>query len=626
MPVFNGYHYEPLSADNEIRLIELKPARREEAPLKCSITQHRHSVRKDDCFAISYVWGEPEFSRNLEITGDGDVSYLRITPNLDVLLRYLRKLRTLRHFWIDAICLNQADEMEKAHQIPIMGRIFGEAKGVHIWLGPDDILTTKLFTFFRCISQLPEVEKMKMAQSIVDVMLKIFGNTGTAMHCLFDFFERAWFSRRWIIQEARLAREATVHCGNCSIPLPVLSSAATRFQSLDMSSYPIKMMANLNSPASNSTILELLWTFQEARCLEPKDRVAALFDLSQNNYGFYLDYTVHWTEMYKQIALSALRNGDNETKLQLMLHLFEFGAVHAPFNVDYPSWVPDWSNTRRRDLPYHSPINTMDTYEPYPTSPGYPSKATLTLHHDTLNVHWNASISGSQVWQVTYVTRFDSPIHTEDLKTQGVKNLLLEFFPSASTSIFPILAVSALFEHIGQLCYPNQHLRLKSSPWDDFIVNIIQQLPKMFHTKVLDTLRQTSRLLDDFCIFKMKSIGSRYQDSVGYGVSSQQLQPGDTMIPLWNMIWEHELGLSRIKEYKYLRTKTMLAVRPTQRQSPQQSTVILDKEDSVETSQIVGWAVCVLLKHESACECDLSVDTMWDDDSSGEQECSIRLI
>ncbi|KAI1214693.1 heterokaryon incompatibility protein-domain-containing protein [Annulohypoxylon truncatum] len=326
MPVFNGYHYEPLSAGDEIRLIELNPARREEAPLKCSIIQRRLSVQKESYFAISYVWGEPEFSRNLEIRDDGDVSYLRITPNVDALLRRLRKLKVLRYLWIDAICLNQADEIEKAHQIPVMGRIFGEAKEVHIWLGPEDLLTAKLFTFFRQVSLLPNVDKQwDMAGCVVKVMLSVFGDTNTALECFCNFSERAWFSRRWTIQEAQLAQKATVHCGNCSIPLPVLTSAARRFQVLDMSSYPMKVMAKLNTPPGKLTILELLWTFQEARCLEPKDRVAALFSLAQHNYRFHLDYTVHWTEMYRQIALSVLRNGGNDIKLQLILHLFEFG-------------------------------------------------------------------------------------------------------------------------------------------------------------------------------------------------------------------------------------------------------------------------------------------------------------
>ncbi len=37
--------------------------------------------------------------------------------------------------WIDAICINQNDNFEKASQVRLMGRIYEHAMGV-TWLGP----------------------------------------------------------------------------------------------------------------------------------------------------------------------------------------------------------------------------------------------------------------------------------------------------------------------------------------------------------------------------------------------------------------------------------------------------------------------------------------------------------
>ncbi|KAI2466535.1 HET-domain-containing protein [Annulohypoxylon bovei var. microspora] len=627
MPVFNEYHYKPLSAEDEIRCIVLNSARDDEAPLKCSIVQYRRSVQTVDYFAISYAWGEPEFSRNLEIRDNGDVSYLRITPNVDAMLRRLRALRLLRYLWIDAICLNQADKIEKAQQIPAIGRIFGEAKVVHIWLGLEDRLTTQLFILLRQVNLLPEVEKGEMASRVAPFLRKHPGNAASGLRCFVEFFDRPWFSRRWIIQEAYLARQAIAHCGSHSIPLSSLALTATRFQTLDMSSYPIKVMANLRRPTTKPTMLELLWTFQEARCLEPKDRVASLFGLVQGGHGFHLDYNTHWTEIFKQLALSVFRLGDNDTKLQLMLHLFEFGSVCLPSDIDYPSWVPDWSKPRQRDLPYHSFIRNIDTYEPYPTSPGYSAKATLTFHHGFLQIHWNASINGPRGRQVIYATRFGSPTQNEDQKTERVKSVLLELLPPTSNSHLPILAVSSLLEVSTQFQHSGRRLRLKSSPYDDFIRNIIQKLPEEFHTTILDSLRQIGPLLQDFCLFEMKPTRSRYEDSVGYGISSQQILPGDTMIPLWNMNWEHERFRPFLsQEQKSFHTKTMLAVRPIKGQPPQDSTGMPGEKQSIEAGRIVGWAVCVLLKSKSSYEQNLSVDTMWDDDLDGDQRCSMRLV
>ncbi|KAF2971086.1 hypothetical protein GQX73_g2426 [Xylaria multiplex] len=323
MPVFNKYHYEHLCAEDAVRLIVLDPATSEEDPLSCSIIQCRRSEHIVDYSAISYAWGDRVFSRNLEIRCDGDTSYVRITHNVETLLRRLRAFDLPHYLWIDAICLNQADENEKAQQIPVMGRVFGEAKVVHIWLGPEDGTTANLFAFFQEARLLPEVEKSEMAQRVANLMREIFGGPDgqRALVALVNFSERPWFSRRWIIQEACLARKATVHCGTYSIPLPSLVLTATRFQTLDMSSYPIKVMANLYTPETKLTILELLWNFHEARCLERKDRIAALFGLVRDGHRFHLDYASHWTELYKQVVTGILALGPFLFQKIMPIHL-----------------------------------------------------------------------------------------------------------------------------------------------------------------------------------------------------------------------------------------------------------------------------------------------------------------
>lgn len=137
MPSFNRYHYEPLCAEDEARFIVLEPVKDSRDPPTCSIVQCR-PTKSLEYSAVSYAWGEPEFSENLEIKCDGDTSYLRITPNVNDLLRRLRACSARKYLWIDAICLNQADKDEKAQQIPLMGRIYEEARAVHIWLGNND--------------------------------------------------------------------------------------------------------------------------------------------------------------------------------------------------------------------------------------------------------------------------------------------------------------------------------------------------------------------------------------------------------------------------------------------------------------------------------------------------------
>ncbi|KAI1390721.1 HET-domain-containing protein [Hypoxylon trugodes] len=626
MPVFNQYHYRALLAEDETRFIILDSATREDEPLSCSIIHRRRSNQAGNYVAISYVWGEPDFSRSLKVKCDDDISYLKITPNVDVLLRRLRALKVLDCLWLDAICLNQADENEKSQQIPAMGRIFGEAKMVHIWIGPEDHSTAKLFTFFRYIALLPEVEKVNMASNIVALMNTVFGNAGVmlALESFGDFSERPWFSRRWIIQEACLARRAIVHCGGYSVPLSSLVLAAERYQTLDMSSYPIKVMANLRKPTENLTILQLLWNFHEAQCLEPKDRVAALLGLVRDANWFCLDYTAHWTEVYKQVVSGIFVHGDNDMRLQVMLHLFEFGSVMLPDNVPYPSWIPNWSNSRVRDLPYDSFIRNLDTYEAYPDSLGHSEKATLKFCDGALRIDWHASLGTPRDLQVVYATKCGSLPVEEEERAEHVVDILKTLLPLTPDSASRILALSSLVKVIVEFRQSGRDLGLKSSPSDKFIRSIVRKLPKSLRTEVLDALRELNSLLQDFCLFELGSGGSEFETNTGYGMSSQQIQVGDVMVPLWNTKWEHyerSNFLSQAEATMYL--STMLAVRRTKDQIPQDTANV---SEDTETGRIVGWAVCAIPKNKQSLENGEPSNGRRDDSVDKAQWCSMRLL
>ncbi|KAF2189366.1 hypothetical protein K469DRAFT_524095, partial [Zopfia rhizophila CBS 207.26] len=54
------------------------------------------------------------------------------------LYKALKQLRTTSHdifFWIDAICINQADMDERMHQVELVRFIFKGTEDVLVWLG-----------------------------------------------------------------------------------------------------------------------------------------------------------------------------------------------------------------------------------------------------------------------------------------------------------------------------------------------------------------------------------------------------------------------------------------------------------------------------------------------------------
>lgn len=84
--------------------------------------------------ALSYVWGQYSGSSHIEC----DKSTLGISRSLEIALSSLRYERGQRHLWVDQICINQSDEVEKEQQIPLMAQIYSKAFKVLVKLGKAD--------------------------------------------------------------------------------------------------------------------------------------------------------------------------------------------------------------------------------------------------------------------------------------------------------------------------------------------------------------------------------------------------------------------------------------------------------------------------------------------------------
>lgn len=54
-------------------------------------------------------------------------------------LRRVRDHRKARHLWVDAICINQQDDVEKTSQVAAMGNIYESAARSIVWLGQESL-------------------------------------------------------------------------------------------------------------------------------------------------------------------------------------------------------------------------------------------------------------------------------------------------------------------------------------------------------------------------------------------------------------------------------------------------------------------------------------------------------
>ncbi|KAI0459249.1 heterokaryon incompatibility protein-domain-containing protein [Xylaria acuta] len=139
IPVYNWPGLQALSrqalSNNQthIRLLELLPGRRDE-PVKCSLAEVAlNEVPSYE--ALSYVWGDP--NDTVIVLINNTIFY--ITKNLHLALLRIRDPKSNRTLWIDSICIEQTDLIEKKHQIALMGDIYRQATSVILWLGePQD--------------------------------------------------------------------------------------------------------------------------------------------------------------------------------------------------------------------------------------------------------------------------------------------------------------------------------------------------------------------------------------------------------------------------------------------------------------------------------------------------------
>ncbi|KAK0717578.1 heterokaryon incompatibility protein-domain-containing protein [Lasiosphaeria miniovina] len=141
--------YQALDRDaQEIRILILRPDADSSFPYRCDL-EHVPLADAGTFSALSYVWGPQEENRapvdvdySVRDATTGESMYVAsfsttIGENLSWALLNLRGGRDdeLR-LWVDALCIDQADDAEKTWQVQLMGDIYAAAATTLVWLGP----------------------------------------------------------------------------------------------------------------------------------------------------------------------------------------------------------------------------------------------------------------------------------------------------------------------------------------------------------------------------------------------------------------------------------------------------------------------------------------------------------
>lgn len=135
-----------------------------------------------------------------------------IRPNLEKLLKQLRRRKKQVPLWVDALCINQADYHEKGFQVRHMDEVYRNRE-VFIWLGDRSETSDVALDFIEeWVPFYKSYEKGNEIREFEDIIR----NTEMAhkWSALWDLIGRPWFSRRWIVQECVLSDHKHVYVGD----------------------------------------------------------------------------------------------------------------------------------------------------------------------------------------------------------------------------------------------------------------------------------------------------------------------------------------------------------------------------------------------------------------------------
>ncbi|KAK0117282.1 hypothetical protein ONS96_013115 [Cadophora gregata f. sp. sojae] len=263
---------------HEIRILELLPGLKDE-PIQGLLTiEHLWDDPRYE--ALSYAWGTSTTTRPIKL----NKTEFDITPNLETALLHLRDEKESRRLWIDALCINQSDPVEKQAQVKLMSDIYPAAENVLCWLGPE---ADDSDLVFQRLQELAEFKKASGSDSDDEndsdsdeqSDAEVWFEKQSFLSALFKLLSRAWWSRLWTCQEFALTlRDPQIICGEKTMPWSLFRLAA-RQQALRMAN-PMMLQGKTGMTELDPTTFwetyEILYGFLAACILRNSSGFAGL--------------------------------------------------------------------------------------------------------------------------------------------------------------------------------------------------------------------------------------------------------------------------------------------------------------------------------------------------------------
>ena len=331
--ITDSFQHAPLDRTKaSIRLVHILPALSPGGLIQCKIF---HDTIDASYQCLSYRWGDARPETPIVVNG----ACFKVRRQLYDFLtleqsRLAMASKPSESLWIDALCIDQTNKLERNHQVAQMGRIFSSASTVKVWLGTTPTLSMFCKTYeresglYRAGDQYGR--KRAYGQNLAKfctlggILSPLLVFTWTAYHgmrrgleTLTDetrYYSKAWereiiekdiihndyWSRAWITQEICLARrpmlvleyEEDVPLGKLFDLVLISSSTTKKSHFHELLRYIRGTVLDLGDKReySNTALIPLLHRFRNKDCAIPRDRIFSILPLYRWGHLIEVDY------------------------------------------------------------------------------------------------------------------------------------------------------------------------------------------------------------------------------------------------------------------------------------------------------------------------------------------------
>lgn len=287
---------------------------------------------------------------------------------------------TERVIWADALCINQQDDKEKSHQVKLMASIYSRASRVVIWLSADKgdavdalpIIATALEDYATSTTEdnpLP----FRSVPSTSPPGYPEFGDE--KWFSLARFFDKEWFERIWVIQEAALASSAVALLGKLQFDWDAIGDAAlwlynrkitdVAYRYLRVSSRAVSEIrrstqrmvkaAEIQYTRKFRTAFDIIRISSTSKCTLPVDRIYGILGLVHD-----LQIEPDYFRPVAQVFRSMIRQLIEKRRDLIILGLIKHKPGLSSSCVS--SWIPQWPNDPFIATLYKPDANTAKMY------------------------------------------------------------------------------------------------------------------------------------------------------------------------------------------------------------------------------------------------------------------------